>query len=166
MQSLNWGSCIVWHSIAKDCFALYNSTCLILRHAVGPTCWLFVLIVKLVKLVHLLFPFVLLPDMFIWWNKDFQRSSASPRLEAVGWRCKSVCLRAGAMYAEVQKRQQNHSRGGLAPAAGGRGGGRGKGPPQRAPPPPPNGQSTNPRSAHPGYVGITIVNNIYCTSGS
>jgi len=70
------------------------------------------------------------------------------------------------MYAEVQKRQQNHSRGGLAPAAGGRGGGRGKGPPQRAPPPPPNGQSTNPRSAQPGFVGIMIVNNIYCTSGS
>lgn len=117
-------------------------------------------------IVNLLFPFVLLPDMFIWWNKDFQRSSASPRLEAVGWRCKSVCLWAGAMYAEVQKRQQNHSRGGLAPAAGGRGGGRGKGPPQRAPPPPPNGQSTNLQSAQPGYVGITIVNNIYCTSGS
>ena len=34
MQSLNWGSCIVWHSIAKNCFALYNFTCFLLRHAV------------------------------------------------------------------------------------------------------------------------------------
>ena len=29
-----WGSCIVWHSIAKDCFAVYNFTCLLLCHAV------------------------------------------------------------------------------------------------------------------------------------
>jgi len=34
MQSLNWGSRIVWHSIAKDCFALYNITCFLHRHAV------------------------------------------------------------------------------------------------------------------------------------
>jgi len=30
----NLSSCIVWHSIAKNCFALYNFTCFLLRHAV------------------------------------------------------------------------------------------------------------------------------------
>ena len=56
-QSPNWCSCIVWHSIAEDCFALHNSACLLIRHAVYVD---YLFIVKFVKLVNLLFPFVFL----------------------------------------------------------------------------------------------------------
>ena len=46
LESLNWGSCIVWHSIAK-CFLL----CIISRVSYFVICWLFIFIVTLVNLL-------------------------------------------------------------------------------------------------------------------